>query len=85
MANEIILSIKNEVSTGVDHFTTVLTSYLNELGLPTDKVLVAVPERQRVINNLPDVISAIDGSRRQNSLYLSKFIAACGAGLFDAA
>ena len=85
MANEIIVSTKNEVSTGVDHFTTALTSYLNELGLPTDKVLVAVPERQRVINNLPDVISAIDGSRRQNSLYLSKFIAACGAGLFDAA
>lgn len=85
MTNAIIVNSKNEVSSGVDSFTTALTNYLAELGLPTDKVLVAVPERQRVINNLPDVISAIDKSRLSNSLYLSKFIAACGAGLFDAA
>jgi hypothetical protein len=85
MSNELAVKTKQDVSTGVDHFTAALTNYLAELGLPTDKVLVAVQERQRVINNLPDVISAIDGVRRQSSLYLSKFVAACGAGLFDAA
>lgn len=85
MKNEIIVNTKNEVSRGVDSFTTTLTNYLSELGLPTDKFLVAVPERQRVINNLPDVISTIDRNKISNSLYISKFIAACGAGLFDAA
>ncbi len=85
MANEVIVSTQKNVCIGVDHFTTALTSYLNELGLPTDKVLVAVHERQRVISNLPDVISTINGNNRKDSLYLSKFIAACGAGLFDAA
>jgi len=83
--NEILVNTKNEISTGVDYFTTALENYLNELGLPIEKVLVAIPERQRVINNLPIVIAAIDIDRRHRSLYLSKFIAACGAGLFDAA
>lgn len=52
MANEIILSTKNEVSTGVDHFTTALTSYLNELGLPTDKVLVAIPGAVKLFKSI---------------------------------
>jgi hypothetical protein len=85
MANDIVVGKKSEISTGVDNFTAALTGYLNDLGLPTDKVLVDVPERQRIIANFPDVVAAVDPVRRQNSLYLSKFIAACGAGLFDAA
>lgn len=80
-----ILIAQNEVSTGVDQFTTALTSYLNHLGLPSDNVLVPVRERQRVIGNLPDVIGNMDLSKRTESLYISKFIAACAAGLFDAA
>ena len=80
-----ILVAQNQVSTGVDQFTTALTGYLNHLGLPTNNVLVPVHERQRVIGNLPDVINSIDLSKRAESLYISKFIAACGAGLFDAA
>lgn len=85
MTKEIAVASKNEVSTGVDHFTTGLTNYLSELGLPTNQVLVPVAERQRVINNLPEVITLIDDGRKSTSIYLSKFIAACGAGLFDAA
>ncbi|MCO1888804.1 UNVERIFIED_CONTAM: hypothetical protein O1L45_29710, partial [Pseudomonas aeruginosa] len=75
-----ILVAQNQVSTGVDQFTTALTGYLNHLGLPTNNVLVPVHERQRVIGNLPDVINSIDLSKRAESLYISKFIAACGAG-----
>ncbi|MBD8708452.1 hypothetical protein IFT47_17620 [Pseudomonas sp. CFBP 13711] len=80
-----ILVAQNQVSTGVDQFTAALVSYLNHLGLPTDNVLVPIQERQRVIGNLPDVIGSIDLVKRGESLYISKFIAACGAGLFDAA
>lgn len=74
-----------EVATGVDNFTTSLTTYLNYLSLPADNVLVDNDQRHTVINNFPSVINRIDVEKRTNSLYLSKFIAACGAGLFDAA
>lgn len=85
MTKEIKILSKDEVATGVDQFTSGLTQYLGELGLPNEQVLVPVKERQRVINNLPDVIELIDAERKSTSIYLSKFIAACGAGLFDAA
>ncbi|AXY61012.1 hypothetical protein [Acinetobacter sp. WCHAc010052] len=69
----------------VDGLSSALNGYLSELGLPTENVLVSIPERSRIINNFPDVINHIETTKRNNSLYLSKFIAACGAGLFDAA
>jgi hypothetical protein len=85
MTLPIAVSSQSHVTVEVDNFTLALTGYLTELGLPTEKVLVDVTERRRVINNLPDVINSLDGARRSQSLYLSKFVAACGAGLFDAA
>lgn len=85
MTKEVKVLSKDEVATGVDQFTSGLTQYLGELGLPNDQVLVPVNERQRVITNIPDVIELIDSERKSTSIYLSKFIAACGAGLFDAA
>lgn len=85
MTKEIKVLSRDEVATGVDQFTSGLTQYLGELGLPNDQVLVPVQERQRVISNVPDVIELIDDNRKITSIYLSKFIAACGAGLFDAA
>jgi len=69
----------------VDHLTAGLSRYLTELGLPTDAVLVAPAERMRVLNNLPDVASELPEEQRARAYYISKFIAACGAGLFDAA
>lgn len=85
MANEIIVTSHGQVAIGVDQFTNGLTTYLGELGLPTAQVLVPVGERAKVINNLPAVITLVDPAQRTTSIYLSKFIAACGAGLFDAA
>lgn len=69
----------------VDHLEAGLARYLTELGLPTDSVLVAPSERLRVLRNLPDVASEIPPEQRARAYYISKFIAACGAGLFDAA
>lgn len=83
MTNQV--TITNSVISVVDGLSTALNSYLSELGLPTENVLVDLPERRKIINNLPDVVNGIEATKRQNSLYLSKFIAACGAGLFDAA
>ena len=80
-----IVISQNQVAERVDQFTGALIAYLGDLGLPTQNVLVPTAERQRVISNLPEVIALIDHARRGEALYLSKFIAACGAGLFDAA
>lgn len=75
----------NAVTNGVDNFNTSLTLYLNQLNLPAKGVLVNNEQRYTVIDNFPKVIYGIAPDKRNNSLYLSKFIAACGAGLFDAA
>lgn len=80
-----IVVSQNEVTERVDQFTGALVAYLGDLGLPTQNVLVPTSERQRVIANLPSVIALIEHTKRSEALYLSKFIAACGAGLFDAA
>lgn len=85
MSSPIVVTSQGQVSTGVDQFTNGLVTYLGELGLPTEQVLVPVGERTKVINNLPEVINLVDADQRIHSIYLSKFIAACGAGLFDAA
>src|SRR3546814_18767145 len=79
-----IVQSQTQVAERVDQFTGALVTYLCELGLPTQNVLVPTAERQRVISNLPDVIALIDHVKRGEALYMSKFIASCGAGLFDA-
>jgi hypothetical protein len=67
-------------------FEEGLRLYLDNLGLPTERVLVALPERAKVIVNVPDIVDAqLTTDQRGYALYLSKFIAAVGAGLFDAA
>ena len=74
-----------DIQQNVDQFSSGLTNYLQILGLPSDKVLVKVDERRKVISNLPDVVNLLDEESKLNAFYISKFIAACSAGLFDAA
>jgi hypothetical protein len=76
---------RTDLEPAVDRFSAGLTLYLENLGLPKDNVLVEMVERAKVIKNLPDVVAAIPAQRRPSAMYVSKFIAACAAGLFDAA
>jgi hypothetical protein len=82
---EIVLKGNTEVSSSVGDFSAGLSTHLASLGLPSSQVLVPIEERIRVFNNLPEVINIIDDEKKSSANYLSKFIAACGAGLFDAA
>ncbi|MDE0030927.1 MAG: hypothetical protein OXU42_16185 [Deltaproteobacteria bacterium] len=66
-------------------FETTLMSALDRVGLPSDGVLVEIKQRFRVFENYPNVISELTSERRGESMYLSKLLAAVGAGLFDAA
>jgi hypothetical protein len=69
----------------VDRFSAGLALYLDGLGLPTDSVLVAPAERLKVLNNLPAIAAELPSDQRRRAYYVSKFIAACSVGLFDAA
>lgn len=62
-----------------------LVSFLEQHDLPSDGIFVGVPERLNVFKNLEGVIVQIDSRDKQQSLYLSKFIAGVASGLFDAA
>ena len=53
--------------------------------MPTKDVLVKFDERRRVISNLEDIISKMEIEKRKRAQYISKFIASCAVGLFDAA
>jgi hypothetical protein len=76
---------QGEIQKNVDSFTSQLTTYLKTLGLPTQGVLVNIGERKNVLNNLPSVVESLDAASCGNSIYISKFTAACAVGLFDAA
>lgn len=93
MSNEVILSnnaqelIQKEslLSTTVGDYQIQLTDFLKCLKLPSENILVDCKERKKVIINIPDIVESIDDTVKSNSHYISKLIAASGAGLFDAA
>lgn len=84
-SDAVVLHQPNELAQTVDIFSQGLVKYLDVLGLPAERVLVPVRERGVVLQNLPSVLENIPTGLRKDSLYISKFVAACGAGLFDAA
>lgn len=89
MSNEekadLVIRASTEIATTVDTFSEGLTAYLKAHGLPSESLLVAVPERRKVFNNLPSIVADLSDEYRSKALYISKFAAACAAGLFDAA
>jgi len=75
----------NDINVSVVQHENDLKLYLSTLGLPQENVLVSTDERKKVIFNLPSVIEQLAENKKIESVYLSKFVAAVGAGLFDAA
>lgn len=73
------------IDAGLQQFEDVLTVAMEQLGLPSQGVLVSFAQRGRVLRNFVDAIDALDLDHRARSMYLSKFMVAVGAGLFDAA
>jgi|ERR1044072_2500649 hypothetical protein len=67
------------------NFESALLAFIERLGLPAHSVLVGVDERGIVFKNIADVVVKIEAQKKAVSIYISKFIAAAAAGLFDAA
>lgn len=62
-----------------------MLSELANIGLPSADVLVDIGERRIVFENFAGAIALVEFEDRGRAMYLSKFLAAVGAGLFDAA
>lgn len=73
------------VDAALDNLSVGLRDYLTVLGLPNEGIFVEAEQRKRVLSNLPNLVKDLDPGRRKYATYISKFVAACGAGLFDAA
>ncbi|MEE2570766.1 hypothetical protein V1638_15380 [Pseudarthrobacter sp. J64] len=68
----------------LQQFEESLLDRLEAVGLPTENVLVSIPQRVVVLNNLTTSLEALPTEDRGGSLYVSKMVAAAAAGLFDA-
>lgn len=84
MENRALVLYDNEIDNDVANFSQGLKGYLTFLGLPCDNILVNIEQRGIVIANMPFILNNIP-SNRSELYYISKFIASCSAGLFDAA
>lgn len=67
-----------------DHQDKFLTQ-LSNIGLPIENIFVPIKDRVVVFSNAGLLLDNIDIERRAGAVYISKFFAAVGAGLFDAA
>jgi len=74
-----------ELQNNVDIFSQQLSNYLQSLDLPIDDVLVQISERRQVLLNMPSILSNLRPEQQIRAYYISKFIASCVIGLFDAA
>lgn len=66
-------------------FENGLLNFIDKLGLPSEKIMVSIPERVKVFKNIESVLELIEDDQITNSVYISKYIVAVASGLFDAA
>lgn len=85
MDNGIIVVDEKSVNTSITTYDNQLLEFINKLGLPTQNILVSIDERKKVVKNIDDVVNLLEAEKRGEAKYISKFIAASAAGLFDAA
>ncbi len=76
---------ETEIAPALETFGTQLDSYLDSVGLPKDQILVPYERRGPVFQNMRTVLASLTDDQRLAAVYISKFVAACAVGLFDAA
>ena len=74
----------NEIAPAVEAFGGELETFLDFVGLPKDGISVPYERRRPVFQNLPTVLESLADEQRSAAVYISKFVAACAVGLFDA-
>ncbi|MBQ9274855.1 MAG: hypothetical protein IJ228_08580 [Succinivibrio sp.] len=79
------LTSGKKLSREIDTFWGKYTDFLASHGLPTESVVADVDERRTVINNFATVLKHYPEGQLSSAVYISKFVGAVAAGLFDAA
>lgn len=74
-----------DIGNTIQAFEGALLGKAQEMGLPATGVLVEIAPRVLVLNNMDAAMALLPPDKRATSLYLSKFMFAVSAGLFDAA
>ena len=74
-----------DIVPAVEIFGEQLTNCLEMMGLPKDDILIPFSRRRPVFQNMPTVLEYLSEDQKSTSAYISKFVAACAVGLFDAA
>ena len=78
------LASSNQITPAVETFGAELETFLDIVGLPKDAILVPYERRRPVFQNLPTVLESLTDEQKSAAVYVSKFVAACAVGLFDA-
>lgn len=66
-------------------FEQALLEKARAIGLPSTGVVIGVPQRVMLLSGIEGAMAGMPMERRSTAVYLSKFIMAASAGLFDAA
>lgn len=74
-----------DVSETITSYESAILAKVEEFGLPTAGVLVDIPQRVLILSNVQGVIERLPDEHRGRAVYMSKFMLAVSAGLFDAA
>ena len=83
--NDLIVLNNNELAKKLTEYDEKMLNIYNYLGLPTENILVGIEERKKVFKNIEDVVDLLEPDITIKSTYISKFLSAVSAGLFDAA
>lgn len=75
----------DRVGKDLQRFQNLVLDVIDRWGLPTEGIIVAVRERERLLKNIPDVLEKLDEVQRARASYVTKMILAASVGLFDAA
>ena len=79
-----IVQAQNNYPQSLSNFEKSMLGFLEQRNLPTEGIFSKLDERIVIFQNLDHVIAGLDKELCQKSVYLSKFLAAGAAGLFDA-
>lgn len=85
MDTQLAIGSESTIVKELTEYDNAMLSAFSFLGLPTEQVLVSVSERKKVFRDVSDVLELIPKNILPNSIYISKFLSAVSAGLFDAA
>ncbi len=83
--NSTDIVVRQSYDAQLQDFEKGLLGFLDQQNLPAQSIFVAVNQRAVVFQNIGNVLMHINTEKKQQSIYLSKFIAAVASGLFDAA